>query len=453
MQNPTRMTETSKQNEWTIFLSRHQRRRKSPGLQLQGGGIIFFARNPHHPDHVYFLLGREKYNPDWNRSSERWCGFSGSADRGEDVADVCAREAVEELVGINMLERNNATGGPTAGKWLSRDRLSGQLLRGDFAFLLAMYRMPYGSRAARQIYAARHRAVHFTIFREIPWQIDIISRFRTIRAGLAHLHRLSEDYRKAKKSLSSWESTYLPGTSLGIEMQSCILFEQEVLLIGRFLSSPPHPNSVLNSLTDPAVSPMAPVRSGSLYCRGPYGSHGSCSPGKEQDVYMKRFNTGRRLQRAFSCFQRLRAAWKTYQEGLENHPALTLTINDRGQFQNLMVDSVYLEKDDIAWWSVPLLRRVLGSGGIYKGERFRQCFLPALKVALDLIESGAGGDPNNRQYLHIHAKLRKEEGEHESRRHYYTHCDRTGPFAAVTGCPGRADHPGHFLQWKAHMGK
>jgi len=78
--------------------------------------------------------------------------------------------------------------------------------------------------------------------------------------------------------------------------------------------------------------------------------------------------------------------YETLPENLKQHPAVTITRNEStGQISSIVVPSKWIEKQQIAWWSVPRLKYILKNGGRYKKHTFRYGFLSTLGVVIEKI--------------------------------------------------------------------
>lgn len=70
------------------------------------------------------------------------------------------------------------------------------------------------------------------------------------------------------------------------------------------------------------------------------------------------------------------------------HPCVSPRLDDAGVLQCVSVNLDHLEKDQIRWWSVPLLYTVMEGHGVCDKERFRPYFMPVLQTLLKLIAKG-----------------------------------------------------------------
>lgn len=76
------------------------------------------------------------------------------------------------------------------------------------------------------------------------------------------------------------------------------------------------------------------------------------------------------------------------EEALFSHPSVVVKRDkEMGVLQDVRIQKDYLEKDQIRWWSIKELSRVLVGRGQSDGERFRPFFLPVLQTVLDEVDA------------------------------------------------------------------
>lgn len=130
-----------------------------------GASILCFSIEPHTCG-VYFLLGKEKYNPLWPSSSKKWSDFGGTVHASDRcVEDTAAREFVEETMGVV----------PFGDVIIPENQISNALCRGEYLCQLVIGTPP------RQ----------FAVFvKQIPWDMSVVQHFSETRkhAQCAHTH-------------------------------------------------------------------------------------------------------------------------------------------------------------------------------------------------------------------------------------------------------------------------
>jgi len=68
---------------------------------------------------------------------------------------------------------------------------------------------------------------------------------------------------------------------------------------------------------------------------------------------------------------------------LQTHPALRIERHEDGRIVRLVVRKEWLEKQQMAWWSLPRLKQALKNGGRYKRHVFRYGFLSTLGIVIE----------------------------------------------------------------------
>jgi len=320
--------------------------------RLQGGGFIFFSRCPNNDKDVYFLLGRESITGSWKPSRARWAGFSGCVDAEEDMLTTCCREACEEILALPVVDHNTTFNGNQKRVWMDSDRMRADCLQGRFAYMVGCYTHPKRSRMAQtQLGNQSHLKVHFTIVKEIPWDPDISFKYAKLYSTFQKLNSVCTAFHTARQALETFERTWLPGINLGIEIRVCIQILDKALVSG-----------IASTTGLP---------------------------------FLRVFPTSLRFKQTLRAFNKMNSWWSQLPDFEKTHPALQCVTSRDGALWDLSVDPHFMEKDRVAWWSVPLLRRVVKNNGILKGEKFRHIFLPTLKVIIDQMD-GSTMEPRPR---------------------------------------------------------
>lgn len=98
--------------------------------------------------------------------------------------------------------------------------------------------------------------------------------------------------------------------------------------------------------------------------------------------YLERLNELSSINANVSENQPLQQYWESLPEWLQSHPAIVVTYNAL-VIATITVNSDWLEKQQIMWWSLPRLHTVLKNNGRYKKDYFRHGFLPILSIILE----------------------------------------------------------------------
>lgn len=315
------------------------------GRCLQGSGVLCWARCPETGE-VHFLLGKECDN---QRRSHRnklrgWCDFGGCSKRfqngSESAAQTAAREFVEET--CNMVPLG---GVPTNCKTVQQD-----LLQGKFDFVVT-------TKANK----GKRRYVCFVC--QVDWDPDIPTKFSNVRSVLSHMYQDASYVHQLHRQVPHSAPYYRPGMTLASSVGLTHIVS------GVPLQAPALVRAVLDVQWD-----------------------GDCLK-----VLLETQQDGDTQQRWHSCpvqaddkFVTRYVAWvKCRQQLLKNYQALPLEVRHHasvrvqykyGNIYSLAVNADYLEKSDVAWWSLADLERELEDGGRY--NPFRPCFRSVIRLAV-----------------------------------------------------------------------
>jgi hypothetical protein len=75
--------------------------------------------------------------------------------------------------------------------------------------------------------------------------------------------------------------------------------------------------------------------------------------------------------------------WKNLPDWIKYHPSVNVTYHANGEVEDVCINQDWLEKSQMAWWSLPRLKAVLRNGGRFRKNTFRYGFLPALAVVME----------------------------------------------------------------------
>jgi hypothetical protein len=79
--------------------------------------------------------------------------------------------------------------------------------------------------------------------------------------------------------------------------------------------------------------------------------------------------------------------FQSLSDDLQTHPALNVEKNTDGTITQIGVLKEWMEKQQIAWWSVPRLKYALRNGGKYKKHVLRYGFLSTLGIAMERLST------------------------------------------------------------------
>lgn len=268
------------------------------------------------------LLGRERFMPSW-KGSCRWSGFEGSRKDNESMDEAAVREFVEESLGVV----------PVAG--------------GDA--LCAVHEREYWIRIVLKILNERKaERYHTTFVLPVMYDENIARKFIQLRMSLEHIDRAAQEWRYARPAV-------LGGEDMDVGAVEMIQGDDESETYVRVRRIPRHP-----SQPHLVAAPW------------------STDVFNEEGVQLAILKGG--IARGVLEWDRLR---KRVERTLVDHPSVSVQRCERwGTLQNVTISKDHLEKDQVRWWSIPELRKVLEGRGQIGTDRFRPYFLPVLQTLL-----------------------------------------------------------------------
>jgi hypothetical protein len=298
---------------------------------------------------VMILLGRESCS-----MSRRWAPFEGSAHPDEDIYSAAAREFVEESLGM-ISPRVAAAQRPTQ-PYLHADRLHRMLQRQE-GF----------SHSVELRYRVRQRAATWkqatTLVSRVEYEKDIETRFAMVRSQLIELSRFGCTLRKLKEQV-----------------------EGETGVYGRRVLARGGVYKVVDIVQIESVVPCddsnTHVRMVVIVCARRQDDPGSVRYLRLQATLP--FKVGL-LTVIYSVHLRLLRQLLTTTDvrDIIAHPAVQLVRNPLGDIESLQVNSDFLEKDKIKFWSRQQLEEMLESFGHYQGNIFRSSSCALLQLAVE----------------------------------------------------------------------
>ena len=288
-----------------------------------GAGVIPIAVCPK-TNTPHLLLGRERWVASW-RGSCRWSGFEGSRKECESTRMSAAREFVEESMGcVNLC--------PSDRKY---DRIRDVIDTLDAR--------KYWKRIVLRIDTERRvERYHTTFLVPIPWCDEIPQRFFDTRMEVEQIDRLVQEW------------NYSRPLNLGDLGE----------VIGRV------------EITDMCITVEKCIETSPCILRRPWKRQGEVLRATFDDP-----TDMQQIQRWSELRDRVTRAVQRC-----THPCVTPEYDEVWrQIQQVRVNSDYLEKDQVRWWSVNDLDAVIDGQGQLGAERFRPYFLPVLQTVLNLV--------------------------------------------------------------------
>lgn len=275
----------------------------------------------------YVLLGREAHNPYWADGSHRWSSFSGRVEAGEDATRAAAREFAEESLCLVRL-------GSRAG---------------DAAEAAAHIRSSSLGVVEHTVEGRRGPCRNVLYLLPVPLDPGLPARFARLRGELEALDVATRGFARFCRSLQHLPLLCVPGTVLSHRL----VVSQVRLGVG------PDCALVVWDAHERRAVQMSLLLS--------------------ED---QRREAERVLERWAALVRRLEGC----SEQTLRHPAVSLT-HAAGRLLSARVGAEYLEKTEVAWWSLSDLQEVLA--GAHR-DSFRAYFLGMLPEILERVsDSGA----------------------------------------------------------------
>lgn len=310
-----------------------------------GAGVIFYARSV--SGTRYFLLGRERFSP-WWRGSCQWSGFEGSRKNGENVNETAVRECYEESLGV-IMNLDDVNSCIQAMKYILK--------------IVISVKTPN-----------KPPQYHVTFIVPIKLDTSASSKFCRLRNNMEEIERISQ--------------RFLRMFPFFLLKSGVITDVGDIRTQGNFL--------VVRCFTRQVNENDAWTRETFLNFVSKKGGRQVPSPLPDTTVKLICNNNGERVEDVYvpndSCCAITMNAFESARVRLEKlrmcHPSVTAVMGVRsGRLQHIVVNSDFMEKDRIRWWSESELHAALNNFGIFESEIFRPYFIPVVQAILENIDS------------------------------------------------------------------
>lgn len=310
-----------------------------------GAGIIPLAIGPDGEYHM--LLGRERFLPQW-KGSCRWSGFEGSRKTHESLQDAAIREFMEESLGVVISKTCEVT----------------EIIDRRDYWLRIVLRISNEKRSERY---------HSTYVIQVHYDASIAERFANQRTEIERLERLS-------KEMQRLFPTFALVSGKVVEIGSVEILEHGGIRLQRFVYQEEDSES-------PGTREAFFMR-----CQDAYEDASDDDDDDENVRWIddEPIDLGKMqhiILPAEHPFVARVCAWDAIRLRLETDLSDHSSVDARmgvqlKRLQELHIYTDHLEKDQIRWWSVSDLRRVLDLRGFIGNDCFRPYFLPILQTAL-----------------------------------------------------------------------
>lgn len=292
-------------------------------------GFLFYAFAPD-SNHIYFLLGMDKY-------SGKWCDFGGRRDvlNDETEATCAAREMLEETMNVISIT--------------------------DMSAKIPFHRFPlfdYEESLKNTLKLIENRAYSYRV------AINIKNRnhHRFISSSEPRIECMNEDRMKVESEQKQLRVCYVKQIRWQPQLQE--IFRRVYILLKRLKDISPARDRVEywkklphNLKTHPSLT----VR----YYQ------------KEEEIFESHPNFNEGIK---SCCKYCICGFISGDSNPNIEPHICYELQE---VKDVIVKQEWLEKQQIRWWSLPRLKYVIRNGGKYKRHVFRYGFLSTLSVLIE----------------------------------------------------------------------
>lgn len=298
----------------------------SDQICVASAGVLCFSRRT--DGKLVVLLGREKETAGWKQGSNKWSGFSGRIEQGEDLYDGAAREFVEESLAVVPFDNDKVTSARKVS-----DVLRGQ---GGAGWKVELY-----MRVSPPL-------THVSFVQGVPFA-DYPSRFRALRAVLSESDSRFRAFHKIKKAAEGLPRLLFPGYRLSpsLTVTSGRRVKRKNIVLSLW-------DSILGKVVEHELalaSSAAAKEAGAVY-----------EAWEEVLYYLER----------------------NKQHGALQHPAVCLQLAGP-HVVGAFVNKCYMEKSEIRWWGLEELEHAART----RPHEFRRFFGDALPDLMTAVRSAA----------------------------------------------------------------
>ena len=300
------------------------------------------------------LLGRERFLPQW-KGSCRWSGFEGSRKAGETLMETALREFNEESIGVVMPFND----------------IKERVQNGDYWMRVIL-------KISNERRTERYHATYVTV---IPWDPSIVDTFLKRRNDIERIERLADDFERLFPTFA-----YKADIFMEIGDVTCC---DDVVTLTRFptINVEDHMcgECQLSRDTWSDIDEEEDVLLQTV-CEGEEDDRNSAPEARVE--WFASDDGGEKISFPPSHPYASRLlAWDAVRKRLEeqifSHECIRVCRGpNTNRVQHVNIHTDYLEKDQVRWWALSDLRRVLDMRGYLGNECFRPYFLPVLQTVL-----------------------------------------------------------------------
>ena len=313
--------------------------------QIVGGGILPVSIDEH--GIIRILLGKERYINNW-RGSLKWSGFEGGKKVDESPEHIAAREFLEESMGLVSLDDCEKTS--------IMDNVL-QIIQNEKYFLRILLCIEHENITIHNIREYINR-FHVTYVIQIPYKTSYVDDFTYLRRQLSEFQTKLTNFQKLNELVSN-EYPYLKEEQIiqGKKVKAIVQVELDQNIL------------IITYLEEEGLKCIKKDVSSLIDC--------------DLYTYIKWFQSRESLNNDI--------------EYLQKFNCIHIEKNCLGFFVNATVNDEYIEKQQIAWWSLESLEKVFVNGGYSSNDYFRAYFLPVLQRTIQELKNYNKGHNNSHQ--------------------------------------------------------
>tara|TARA_B100000945_G_C20390121_1_gene601760 strand:+ start:604 stop:1545 length:942 start_codon:yes stop_codon:yes gene_type:complete len=306
--------------------------------KIVGGGILPVSVDE--MGNIYILLGKERYINHW-RGSLKWSGFEGGKKCDESIEHLSSREFIEESMGVVSFDDQT----------------------NESTINTVMEKINYKEYFARILLCIEHNETseiesryHITYVFQVPYEKKCIERFDNLRNFFIEFQSKLIAFRKLIDQIPNEipfirEDTIIMGTKVKALIDVSVVKNE---LIVTYLEEEGIKKIKRDISTD----------------------------NDTVSLYLRWYSFREELNNDVKHFKKL-------------SNSLQIQRNCLGFFIDARINEEYIEKQEIKWWSIKELRKVLKNGGFLNQDYFRAYFLPVLQRTIEELEKYENRDNNS----------------------------------------------------------
>jgi hypothetical protein len=285
-------------------------------------GFLFYSHPPN-SNNIYFLLGMDDYNG-------KWSDFGGRRNDGESEIDCAVREMIEETLNVIQFEEGVHVN--------DTDENDNDFISNDIS----------------------------------PKKVEIELK----KTNTANLY--DEYAENVKRMITKKDYTYRIGVNITLKQERETSFDNRRTFDNRHKYNP----QLLSVSSASSFSHFVPCKNKSFIrrLRVCYVKYIPWQPNLPS-LFSERYAQLYHLKKLSSLSDKI-DYFKSLPRNMQSHPAILVERNEN-EISNITVLNEWMEKQQIAWWSIHRIKNAIKNGGRFKKNVLRYGFLSTLSVVVE----------------------------------------------------------------------